>query len=247
MLRYLVTSKTRRRLLLLLWGSDARGSAGELAERAGVSLASAQAELKAMQHAQLVNVVHEGNRDVYVANFDHPAAPTLRALVASELAPAAVHRYAGDDTVRSKLRALGAPLRGVSPLAVDPSEVPEVLLGGVRLARRDPVVARTLPLCFWSVRNDLDPKQLSALAMGADDKHALGFFLELTSQLGGDRRLLGMAEWLRDRRMTSTRSFFQTDAAARGPSRSFPLAEKWGFSMNADLDTFRSLFDKFVK
>jgi hypothetical protein len=153
----------------------------------------------------------------------------------------------GDDVVKRKLRALGAPLRSVSPMRVARDEVVQTLLEGTRLARRDAVVARTLPLCFWHVRDDVDPKRLDSLAMSAEDKHAVGFFLELTSILGGDRRLVGLAEALRDKRVKSARNFFQTEAATRAPARHFPLAEKWGFRMNMDLETFQSLFDKFAE
>jgi hypothetical protein len=140
--------------------------------------------------------------------------------------------------------ALGAPLRGVEPLEVEPSERVSTLLQGARLARRDPVVARCLPLCFWGLRDALDVKMLTGLASGAEDKHTLGFFLELTAALGGDRRLLGLAESFRDGRMRSVRDFFLVER--RGVARDFELAARWGFQMNMDLDSFRTLFDKFV-
>jgi hypothetical protein len=101
-------------------------------------------------------------------------------------------------------------------------------------------------LCFWKVRESLDPKALAELAPRAEDKHAVAFFVELTSELGGDRRLAGLAEGLRDRRMTSVRDFFQSAMPRRDVFRDFPLATKWGYRMNMDLDSFRSLFDKFA-
>jgi len=120
------------------------------------------------------------------------------------------------------------------------------LVRGASLARRDPVVARSLPLCFWRLRESLDLKALAALATRAEDKHTLGFFLELTGELGGDRRLVGLSESLRDHRMTSVRDFFQAPFAHGGVVRDFSLAAKWGFRMNMDLNSFRSLFEKFV-
>lgn len=245
MLAYLVTSKVRRRLLFLLWAERTRGSVAELAELAGAGFASVHGEVKEMQRVQLVMSQHEGGKEVYSANFDHPAAEALRALVTSH-EQRTVPQSEEDQTLKRKLVALGAPLRGVEPLAVEPSEQVATLVRGASLARRDAVVARSLPLCFWKLRASLDQKTLMELAPRAEDKHALGFLLEVTSELGGDRRLLGLAENLRDCRMTLVRDFFQSPGPRRAAFRDFPLAVKWGFRMNMDLDSFRSLFDKFA-
>jgi hypothetical protein len=245
MLRYLVTSKTRRRLLSLLWGEEAHGATAELAELAGVAFAGAHAELKAMQRAQLVVSERVGNKEVFSANVDHPGAATVRALVASEMHEAPPPSIE-DRLLKRKLVALGAPLRGVAPMDVEPFEVMATLVRGAALARRDATVARSMPLCFWRQRASLDVKSLAALAHHPETKHTVGFFLEMSGELGGDRRLVGMAELLRDRRMRSVRDFFQSPAGRGEVVRDFPLAAKWGFRMNMDLDSFRGLFDKLV-
>lgn len=245
MLQYLVTSKVRRRLLVLLWGDKKRGAVGELAELAGVAFAGAHAELKAMQRAQLAVSRQEGRKEVYAANLEHPDAKTLRALVTADAHPT-TPQTADDQALKRQLVGLGAPLRGIEPRALAHSEHMATLARGVALARRDANVARSLPLCFWRLRDELDVKALSALASRAEDKHALGFFLELTGELGGDRRLIGLAEGFRDRRMTSLRDFFPVSNARREATRDFPLATKWGFRMNMDLASFRSLFDKLA-
>jgi hypothetical protein len=242
-LQYLVRSKVRRRLLALLWGEQKRGSVAELADLAGVAFAGAHGELKAMHRAQLAVSRREGGKEVYAANFDHPEAATLRALVSAD-ARQAVLPSSEDEALKRKLVALGAPLRGLEPLEMELSERMPTLFHGALLARRDPVVARCLPLCFWELRDSLDVKPLAGLASRAEDKHTLGFFLELTATLGGDRRLLGLAESFRDGRMRSVRDFFLV--GRHGAVRDFDLAARWGFQMNMDLDSFRTLFDKFV-
>jgi len=83
--------------------------------------------------------------------------------------------------------------------------------------------------------------------MRPEDKHAVGFFLELTGELGGDRRLAGMAELLRDRRRRSVHDFFLSPSGRAEAARDFPLAARWGFRMNMDLASFRALFDKAVR
>jgi hypothetical protein len=129
MLQYLVTSKVRRRLLSLLWGEKKSGSVAELAELAGVAFAGAHSELKAMLRSQLVVSRHEGGKEVYAANLAHPEATTLEALVASAASPV-IPQTAEDETLKRKLVALGAPLRGVDPVEVVPSEVAVTLLEG---------------------------------------------------------------------------------------------------------------------
>src|SRR5262249_49168876 len=248
MLQLLVTSRARRRLLQLLWGEGARGSAAELAEKAGVGFASAYRELKAMGRYQVVASSHEGGKDVYAANLEHADADVLRRLATSRprMAPPRDERA---DTLRRSLRAMGAPL------AVEPTTEKEALdegtlVDGVKLARRDPVVARALPVCVWHQRDRVDPDRLVAAAREKGEKQALGFFLELTGQLSGDRRFARWAKSLRDRRVTSVHDFFDFPAAygsqKLAKQRTPRVAEKWGFRLNMDLETFDSLFRKFA-
>ena len=245
MLNYLVTSKARRRLLVLLWSEGADGSTRELASRADVAVASASVELRAMQRELLVVSRREGRTEVHSANLAHPDAKTLQALVATHVR--SVHMPSDvDGSLKQQLRSMGAPLSGVAAVAVPPSAELETLTKGVALARRDPVVARSLPLCFWRLRDSLDARALAHHAGTPEQKHGVAFFLELTSQLGNDRRLAGLAETLRDGRMTSVREFFQPPSRMTDKAQCFPLALKWGFEMNMDLDSFRSVFRKFA-
>jgi hypothetical protein len=243
-LKYLVTSKVRRRLLGLLWTDGKRGTASELASLAQVSFASAHAELKEMTRALLAISVIDGGREVYEANLAHPVAKALQELLVAGTGPSPGSD--ADDELRKALAGLGAPLRGVPKITVPADERMAVLARGAVLARRDPTLARCMPLCFWPLRDSLDVPAFADLASRAEDRHALGFFLELTGDLGGDRRLGGLAETLRDRRLTAQRDFFLS--SPRGSLvREFPTAAKWGFRMNTDLESFRTLFEKFKR
>lgn len=246
MLELLVTSKARRRVLALLWGRGEAGSAADLAKRAGIGFASAYRELRAMQRAELVVSSREGGAEVYRANASHPLANALRALIAEQ--PAARE----DDkaqALRAHLRALGAPLAG------DETELPrdsieETVVEGVRLAHRDPAVARTLPICLFKLRDRLDPGRLEHFARRLGEKQSLGLFLDLTSTLSRDRRFATWARALKDRRWRATHDFFY---AASSPIdrqvadvRTPTIARRWGFRMNMDLDAFRMMFDRFA-
>lgn len=248
-LDFLVTSKARRRLLDALWRQDAKGSTTCLAELAGVGFASAYRELHSMQALGLVTSERrQGTAEVYRANQAHPMAGVLRALV---VAPATLPTDdAETGRLRGELAALGAPLQHD---AVEPSAAPveTTVARGVHVAHRDPDVARTLPVCLYLQRDALDPVRLLEQATQLGERHALGFFLDLTAELSGDRRFATWAKALRDHRRTARHAFFSAASRSRrerrlADERTPPVARRWGWRMNMDLDAFRSTFDKFV-
>jgi hypothetical protein len=247
-LDFLVTSKARRRLLQLLWGQDKAGSTAELAALAGVGFASAYRELRAMKSQGLVVTERRGGAQVYRASRAHPLADALRAIVVAR-APSPVEDPEARQ-VRGQLAALGAP---VQHEAVEtPCEpVEATVVRGVQLARRDPDVARTLPVCLYRQRDALDPARLRQYAVQLGEKQALGFFLGLTAELSGDRRFARWMKPLRDRRCRAPRDFFHAAARSRrqrqlAEEKTPQVARRWRLRMNMDLDAFRSTFEKFV-
>ena len=248
MLEFLVTSKARRRLLDLLWRQDASGSTAHLAALANVGFASAYRELRAMQAAGLARAERQGAALVYRANQTHPLADALRIVITAE-AP-----DPGEDSearqLRSQLAALGAPLQHEAE-GSPRGDVEEVVAQGVHLAHRDPDVARTLPVCLYQQRDTLDPARLRAHAVRLGEKRALGFFLDLTAELSGDRRFAQWTKPLRDRRLKVPRDFFYAASRSRRQRRlaeekTPPPARRWRLRMNMDLDAFRSTFEKFA-
>jgi hypothetical protein len=245
-LEFLVTSTTRRRLLLLLWAHDHVGTVPELAREADVPVPGAYAELRAMKRLGLATAERRGTFTAYRANKQHPQAEHLLALLRPPLAAVA---DPGDHEVQLQLRDLGAPLA----VAGEPAERPapeQVLVEGVKLAHRDPAVAKTLPVCLWRNRDKLDPVRLRAGARAAGEKHALGFFLELTTTLSGDKRFARWSRHLRDRRVRRRHDFFDLPGSRAWKAladRNAPAAaHHWNYRMNMDEETFRSHFRKFV-
>jgi len=246
-LGYLVTSKARRRLLELLWGQGARGSVTELAKRAGVGFANAYRELHAMKRLGLAVSERKTGAESFRAGAGHPLAAALRALVA---APGAGTPDGEAEWTRGRLRTLGAPLPA-EPAELGGIPLEEVLVRGVALAHRDPAVARALPLCFWKSRDRINPQRLREAARSLGERQAVGFFLELTAELSGDRRLAEWSQLFRDRRRKLAQDLFLAPAGARFQSRlaeerAPAVARRWGFRMNMDLESFRTLFDRFA-
>lgn len=247
MFDYLVTSRARRQLLRRLWADRVSGSVSALARTSGVSFAAAHRELEAMKAAGLTVAERNGVATVYRANFAHPQAGVLRALLK------ATPRARGEleeQRLRGRLAALGAPLAG--PVSRNGHLLPEeVLADGLVLAHHSPTVARVLPVAFWRQRDKLDYERLERAATQRDERQALGFYLELTGQLGGDRRLVRRARDLRDGRRTALRPFFSAGrrsfARAAAQEKSPALARRWGFLMNMELESFATAFRKHVR
>lgn len=197
-----------------------------------------------MRRHDLVVSERRGGATVFSANRRHPMADALTALTS----PAVVRRpTASDDSTRQRLAALGAPVL-VGQKTAASGAVEDTLVSGVALSHRDPAVARALPVAFYRQAADLNPARLAKLARERSEKAAVGFFLELTANLSGDKRFSTWARALRDRRVHARRPFFYTRSAAlqaaAQPDRSPSVARRWGFRLDMALDDFRSLFEK---
>jgi hypothetical protein len=245
-LEYLVTSRARRLLLRALFLDDARGSVSRLARESRLSFAAAHRELEAMRAAGLATCERAGNNLVYRADDGHPGAAALREfLTALTRLPNAGARR--DAELRGWLREAGAPLAARVP-GGDRVALEELLASALVLAHRDATVARVLPLVFWLQRDRLDPDKLARAATRRNERHALGFFLELAGRLGREPSLARLAGKLRDRRRRHPHAFFSRAtgrmAVASARRNSPPLARKWGFLMNLGLDSFASAFSR---
>ncbi|MEO6951368.1 MAG: hypothetical protein ABI321_06105 [Polyangia bacterium] len=249
MLEFLVTSKARRRLLLLLWAEGARGSASELAARAGVGFASAYRELQGMRRLDLVHALRSDGALTFEANTSHPQARALKQLLEVSTPSTASVREAA--AVRSRLATLGAPVLARTAKRRSGRSLEELLVDGVELAHRDPAVARTMPVTFFRQRDDVDPDRLAQAARGRSEKAAVGMFLELTTAVSGDRRFSTWAKALRDRRVHVRRPFFHTRSASlRGaemPDLGPAQAHRWGYRLDLSLADFQSMFDKAAR
>lgn len=198
-----------------------------------------------MKAAGLTVAERDGVATVYRANLAHPQADVLTALLT---ATPPAHVDSEEQKLRGQLATLGAPLAGPAQKS---RRLPEdVLADGLVLAHHRPTVARVLPVAFWRQRDKLDYERLERAATLRDERQALGFYLELTGQLGGDRRLVRRASGLRDRRRRALRPFF---SGGRGPlaraaaqEKSPALARRWGFLMNMELESFATTFRKHV-
>lgn len=249
MLDYLVTSRAKRELFRLVWGKDRVGSVSLLAREAGLSFSPTHRELEAMRSAGLVRSERRGAELLYRRVEGHLQTELLRALAAAPpLAPEPpAAKSEPQDDVRGWLQQMGAPLSAPRSKRNPPSS--EVALTeALVLSHTDPTVARVLPFVLWRQRADLDLDHLAVLATQRDEAQSLGYFLELAGKLGKDRPLLQASKQLVDRRRRRPRMFFAgrhgRRAVAAASKRTPQVARRWGYLMNAGVDSFKSVFDK---
>jgi DNA-binding transcriptional ArsR family regulator len=217
MFEYLVTSRARRELLRRLWLHGDRASISALARACGVSFAAAHRELEAMKAAGLAVAEREGLEAVYRAERRHPEADVLTSL----LSP---HQRSQEPDERQ-------------PSASAEDALAESLV----LAHANETVALAIPAALWRQRDQLDYRRLAQAAARRDQRQTLGFYLQLTGRLGGDLRLVRQARPLRDRRRTVLRPFF---SGAHDGGWALPLARRWGFLLNVELERFAAAFTR---
>jgi hypothetical protein len=220
-LEYLVTSRARRELLRRLWLDGDSGNVSQLARSCRLSFATAHHELEAMKAAGLALAERRGTSLEYRANRRHPQADSLLSL----LTPAAHGPVLSEEAI--------------GELRPSPEDV---LIDTLVLSHEDEGVALAIPAALWRQRDELDYGRLVRAATRRNERHALGFYLQLTSQLSGDPRFRRRAIFLRDRRRTMTRPFFTSGTQWSG--NPLPLARRWGFLLSVELARFAAAFKR---
>ncbi|MBI2345386.1 MAG: winged helix-turn-helix transcriptional regulator [Deltaproteobacteria bacterium] len=245
MLAYLISSVTRRRLLRALWGEGQRGSISTLARLAGVSFAAAHRELCAMERAGLARAHRTGNRVLYEANTGAPGGSVVKALLKSE--HLRVANYGVEPTAEA--------IPDLTPLLateIATAEIPleETLVRALLSARRHPAVARLLPVVLAKHQARIDFSRLQENARQLGVQHAMGFFIDLAGTMAENPRLRNMARRFFDKRIKHPHDFFLVPQGKYERRltdiNTPPLAKRWHFRMNIGLDSFLSLYHKFM-
>ena len=207
-------------------------------------------ELEAMRAEGLASSERVGRTLVYRANGKHRQAALVRRLL-EERTAAGTQASARAEQVRGWLALAGAPLLVSQPVSDRGPRLEKVLAKALTLSHDDATVARALPLVFWAQRDRLDYDRLVREATRMNERHTLGFFLELTGLLAGDGRFVTLAGRLRDRRRSRVRLFFARPhgrlALAAARRKTPRLARRWGYLMNMGLDSFASAFAKHTQ
>jgi len=163
-------------------------------------------------------------------------------MIAVHVVQVSRHHEVGVVTVRHRFVHSEHPARKPPPLE-------EVLAAGLSSAHSDAALAGSLPIVLH--RNPtVNLDELCRLARFRGESQTLGFFLDLTDDLTGQRRFSAKAKTLRDRRVCRMRNVFSHDGRF-GPFErelaeinSPEVARRWHFLMNMSLESFRSYLRK---
>jgi hypothetical protein len=179
--------------------------------------------------------------------------PTGLGLFVGKVAVPAESAPADPERVRAWLAHLGAPLYGSTAVKASDVPLPErVLAEALPLSHREASLARALPVALYRSRKRLDFSLLRRLAGERGEGRALGFFLELTGDLSGDRSFTREARPLarEARRRERASQFFKLRSATErrlAELKTPAVARRWGFRMNMSTDSFASMFRKAVR
>ena len=243
MLEYLVTSRVRRRLLIVLWRDGKRGNVSSLARLAGVSFPAAHHELDAMCSAGLALRERQGASLVYRARWGHPDRDLITRLVEAHQREPPQERV---DAVAEQLAALGAPFVGDRPDEPAGTAVEETLAEAVSLAHDDGQLAKVLPFVLWLNRQRIDWERLATEVTRRNERPALGLFLEVAGRLAPAPELVRASHRFRDRRRRRLQQFFNRAtgryAAAVARRATPPVARRWGYLMNLPLEMIEAVF-----
>ena len=251
MLGYLVTSKTRKKLLEALWVDRSVGTVSSLARHAGTPVGASYDELSAMAEAGLARSSVQSGRVVYEANWGSPYAKAFQKLLS---APGPRQQQAGPDeaqqVVRDELSVLGAALWASKPNVRSKWPLEVALAKGCALSHHDPSVAKVMPHLLAQKKDELDFQRFESALLENHEKHTAGFFLAVAAKVTGDRQLAKWSQRLRDKRRTKLVDF--TAAPTTGfvrqlADRNTPaLAKRWNYRLNMGLEDFEAVFRKFA-
>lgn len=252
-LNYLMPSRARRELLKALWLEGHMGPVNELARLCGIAFSTAQKELMEMKDSGLAKREYVGNATVYQANTGHPHGDLIRRLLSEDALKKETEsrRDARESrNILAHLKAMGAPLGGTTAKRQRQSDE-SMFARALVLAQENSTLARTLPIVLFKNLEKIDLEKLGVSAKKMGARQILGFFLDLTGELADNPVLQAKADSMRDKRFKKTRDFFK---GKLGPYSSRlvdlntpPIARKWHYRMNMNMDSFGSMFNKYVR
>lgn len=240
-------SNEHRKLAELLWTEGDEASVRELSLMAGLSYATAYEELQRMEKMGLVKGQAVGKATLFSSNLSEAEKKVFAALVGGQSVKAG-------KKLSARLQELGLPMVGdLSSLGDEVvADDEELVVKAVSLAKQNPTLARSLPVVLVTVLPNVNPHRLLYWAKRYKVKRELGFFVALTAHLSKEPALKKLAKLFFDKRWSKPQYFLTAEENAKGfqaklvEQNTPSLAKTWKLKMNLGLDSFESLFNKFV-
>ena len=245
---YFLKSDEHRAFLELLVSGSTAYSKTDLAKLSGLPYATTHAEVAKLEAMGLLEKeTSEGSSKYRMALS--PAMREAFFLVFNLKSRDATVKSERD--LRASLQELGAPLvLDVLPTfrSFPEQTLEETLVRASVQSKKDPSMARTLPLALFRNFDSLDPELLKYWATKLNAKQEVGMFLELSADLAKSPKLKKLSRNFKDKRVKETKDFFETSSPLmrKLSERNTPeVARRWKFRMNMSMDSFQSTFDRF--
>jgi transcriptional regulator with XRE-family HTH domain len=218
--------------------------------RAARGVTKAELARQSRLRAQTVRrLLTDGSPNPTLTNLLDLLRPLGLGLRLVELRPGSAEPSA--EEVHAWLSFYGAPLYGAT--GVDSKSVPGLetaLAEALKLSREDATLARAVPVALQKNRGRLVLKLLRDEADRRNERRTLGFFLDLTAELGGDAVFRREATRLHAEVPLRTTQFFRPTTRRErdlAELKTPEVARRWGFRMNMGIDSFASMFEKGMR
>jgi DNA-binding transcriptional ArsR family regulator len=248
LLDFLFKTEEHKKLAQLVWVEGIEASVRRLSLMSGLSYATAYEELHRMEETGLVKQRVDGKATLFSSNLSDGERAAFASLFNYTF------KQKTSKPLSDRLQELGLPMVGdLSALRNETvQDDEELVVKAVCKAKGNPTLARSLPVVLVNVLPNVNPHRLHFWANKNKVKKELGFFIALTAHLSNEPALKKMAKLFFDKRWSKPEYFLETEKGARGfqarlvESNTPSLAKTWKLKMNLGLDSFESLFNKFV-
>lgn len=245
LLSFLFKTDAHRRLAELLWTDGLTASVHELSQMSGLPYATAHDLLKKMEKMGLVQKTKQGRATLFSSKLSSEELKPLQVLLGN------VDRK---QKPLADFAEMDLPLVGDFPefRHTYAHNAEELLVKAVVLAKDNSSLLRTLPLLAKRLGSGLSAPQLVYWSKQHHVDRELGFLLDLTANLSGDKKYSTLARQLKDKRWSKQSSFLKREENLKGfqaklAEQNTPeLAKKWFLTLNMGLDSFRSTYLKFA-
>lgn len=246
---FLFRNKSQQELARLLWCQGLSASVREFSLMSGLSYATTHEELHQMEKSGLVKKIVQGRSTIFSTSLSKTEQNVVNALFSESVF------FQKNSTFQSQLLEFGLPYSGNSQdLGDDPvADLEELVARASWKSKRNPTLARALPVMLYKVCPRLHQHRLMFWAHKYDVKKEVGFFIELTGVLSKNSKIKKMSRGFYDQRWSQADFLFEAEKDLQGFQAKLievntpELAKRWFLKMNLGIDSFASLFAKFSK
>lgn len=245
LLSFLFKTNKHQKLVELLLLEGLTASMHELALMSGLGYATTYDLLHKMEKMDLVKKAKQGRSTLFTSNLSSEDLKSFKLLM---------NRHEVKRKPLADFEELDLPLVGdLREFQKEKAQsLEELLVKTVVLSKKNSTLLRVLPLLVKRLGPRLNSHQLVYWSKQHHVDRELGFLLELTAKLSGEKKFGTLARKLKDNRWGKPEPFLDSEKDLTGfqamlvEENTPALAKKWFLTMNMGLDSFESHYRKFA-